>query len=132
MYKIKNVRSEQIMNIKEWNVFSKVFWVIWFSSFTIEFAVMFSKMSHGVLGVLKTDLAISKICLNELNQTSSVCDSLKDYKEVQTSVQKRVNMLEMYGDMMSQVSVFIENLSSYFQNQPLFSSNGVQKKMFQK
>ena len=132
MYKIKNVRSEQIMNIKEWNVFSKVFWVIWFSSFTIEFAVMFSKMSHGVLGVLKTDLAISKICLNELNQTSSVCDNLKDYKEVQKSVQKRVNMLEMYGDMMSQVSVFIENLSSYFQNQSLFSRNGVQKKMFQK
>ena len=32
---------------------SKLFWTTWLSSFTIEFAVMFSKMSHGVVGVLR-------------------------------------------------------------------------------
>ena len=34
-------------------VATKLFWSTWFSSFTIEFAVMFSKMSHGVVGVLR-------------------------------------------------------------------------------
>ena len=38
-----------------------VFWTSWLSSFTIEFAVLFSKMSHGVLGVLRTDLALDKV-----------------------------------------------------------------------
>ena len=87
----------------DWDLFSKVFWVTWFSSFTIEFAVMFSKMSHGVLGVLKTDLAISKICLVELGMNASVCDNLNDFNETQVDVQRRVNMLEMYGEMMCQV-----------------------------
>ena len=40
---------------------SRVFWTTWLSSFTIEFALMFSKMSHGVLGVLRTDLALDKV-----------------------------------------------------------------------
>jgi len=35
---------------------SKLFWTTWLSTFTIEFAVMFSKMSHGVVGVLRTEL----------------------------------------------------------------------------
>ena len=38
-----------------------VFWTSWLSSFTIEFAVLFSKMSHGVLWVLRTDLALDKV-----------------------------------------------------------------------
>ena len=41
--------------------FSLLFWRNWVSSFTIEFAVLFSKMSHGVLGVLRTDLALDKV-----------------------------------------------------------------------
>ena len=43
-------------------VLTRVFWTTWLSSFTIEFALMFSKMSHGVLGVLRTDLALDKVC----------------------------------------------------------------------
>ena len=42
-------------------VLTRVFWTTWLSSFTIEFALMFSKMSHGVLGVLRTDLALDKV-----------------------------------------------------------------------
>ena len=64
---------------------------------------MFSKMSHGVLGVLKTDLAIAKICLTELDQNSTVCEDLHNHDDIQDLVQKRVNMLEMYGDIMCQV-----------------------------
>ena len=44
-------------------VLSRVFWTTWLSSFTIEFALMFSKMSHGVLGVLRTDLALDKVLI---------------------------------------------------------------------
>lgn len=91
----------------EWDIFKKVFWTTWISTFTIEFAVMFSKMSHGVLGVLKTDLAISKICLTELGHNSSICEDLSNYSDIQVIVQKRVNMLEMYGDMMCQVPTII-------------------------
>ena len=96
----------------EWDIFKKVFWTTWISTFTIEFAVMFSKMSHGVLGVLKTDLAISKICLTELGHNSSICEDLSNYSDIQVIVQKRVNMLEMYGDMMCQVGPKIILLQS--------------------
>ena len=64
---------------------------------------MFSKMSHGVVGVLKTDLAISKVCVQELGHNLSICEDLSSYPDVQVMVQKRVNMLEMYGDIMCQV-----------------------------
>ena len=101
------------------NLFSKVFWVGWFSTFTIEFAVMFSKMSHGVLGVLKTDLTISKICLIELGMNTTVCDNLNDYNETQVDVQKRVNKLEMYGDIMCQVRAdYHYNLIYYYYQVP--------------
>ena len=41
----------------------------WVSSFTIEIAVMLSKMSHGVLGVLRTDLALSRVWRVERGDT---------------------------------------------------------------
>ena len=52
-------------------VLSRVFWTTWLSSFTIEFALMFSKMSHGVLGVLRTDLALDKVQLQMGSNISS-------------------------------------------------------------
>ena len=66
---------------------------------------MFSKMSHGVVGVLKTDLAISKVCGEELGHNLSTCEDLNSFPDVQDMVQKRVNMLEMYGDIMCQVGI---------------------------
>ena len=83
---------------------SSSFWLTWISSFTIEFAVMFSKMSHGVLGVLRTDMALSKVCLMELGHNETVCSDIKMYGDIEVDVQKRVNMFEMYGDIMTQVS----------------------------
>ena len=80
---------------------SPLFWATWLSSFTIEFAVMFSKMSHGVVGVLRTELAIAKVCQNELNHTQYICSDLQNHTDIEIEVQKRVNMFEMYGDMMS-------------------------------
>ena len=55
----------------------------WVSSFTIEIAVMLSKMSHGVLGVLRTDLALSKVCLLELGHNQTVCADIKLYPDIQ-------------------------------------------------
>ena len=82
---------------------ASTFWTTWISSFTIEFAVMFSKMSHGVLGVLRTDMALSKVCLMELGHNETVCSDIKSYGDIEMDVQKRVNMFEMYGDIMTQV-----------------------------
>ena len=64
---------------------------------------MFSKMSHGVLGVLRTDMALSKVCLMELGHNETVCSDIKMYGDIEVDVQKRVNMFEMYGDIMTQV-----------------------------
>ena len=86
---------------------SSTFWTTWISSFTIEFAVMFSKMSHGVLGVLRTDMALSKVCLMELGHNETVCSDIKSYGHIEMDVQKRVNMFEMYGDIMTQVPTVI-------------------------
>ena len=87
---------------------TRVFWVTWISSFTLEFAAMFSKMSHGVLGVLRTDLAMAKVCLVELQYNETVCSNMTHFHEVETAVQKRVNMFEMYGGIMTQVTDFAE------------------------
>ena len=57
----------------------------WLSSFTIEVAVMLSKMSHGVLGVLRTDLALSKVCLLELGHNETVCADIKLYPDIQVT-----------------------------------------------
>ena len=51
----------EITTFKMKELMTRVFWTTWVSSFTIEFALMFSKMSHGVLGVLRTDLALDKV-----------------------------------------------------------------------
>ena len=59
--------------------------VAWVSTFTIEIAVMLSKMSHGVLGVLRTDLALSKVCLLELGHNQTVCDNIKAYPDIQVN-----------------------------------------------
>ena len=57
----------------------------WLSSFTIEVAVMLSKMSHKVLGVLRTDLALSKVCLLELGHNETVCADIKLYPDIQVT-----------------------------------------------
>ena len=57
-----------------------VFWTSWLSSFTIEFAVLFSKMSHGVLGVLRTDLALDKVGCQFL-MTEINCDDIYQSKK---------------------------------------------------
>ena len=57
----------------------------WLSSFTIEVAVMLSKMSHGVLGVLRTDLALSKVCLLELGHNETLCADIKLYPDIQVT-----------------------------------------------
>ena len=84
-----------------------MFWTTWLSSFTIEFAVMFSKMSHGVLGVLQTELALAKVCQLELGHTETVCSHLSNHSDIETAVQARVNMFEVKGDLMSQVPTII-------------------------
>ena len=86
---------------------SSVFWTSWLSSFTIEFAVMFSKMSHGVVGVLSTELALAKVCQVELGHPQSVCSHLNNHSDIETAVQARVNMFEVTGDLMSQVPTVI-------------------------
>ena len=106
----------------EW--FSLLFWRNWVSSFTIEFAVMFSKMSHGVVGVLRTELAIAKVCQNELGHNATICSDLNNHTDIEILVQKRVNMFDMYGDMMSQVptviyAVLAGSLSDKFGRKPL-------------
>jgi len=68
---------------------------------------MCSKMSHGVVGVLKTDLAISKVCQEEFGHNCTTCEDLANFPAIQVMVQKRVNMLEMYGDIMCQVPTII-------------------------
>ena len=103
---------------------SPLFWTTWLSSFTIEFAVMFSKMSHGVVGVLRTELAIAKVCQNELGHTEHVCTDLHNHTDIEILVQKRVNMFEMQGDMMAQVPTLIYailagSLSDKFGRKPL-------------
>jgi len=80
-----------------------VFWLSWFSSITIEPAIMLSKLSHGVSGVLRTDLAMSKICFQEMGFNATVCENLKEHKDVEIQVQKRFNKFEMYGEIMTQV-----------------------------
>ena len=64
-------------------VLSSVFWIQWFSSFTLELAAMLSKMSHGVLGVLRTDLAIAKVCLVELGYDETVCNNLTYHHDIE-------------------------------------------------
>ena len=103
---------------------SKLFWTTWLSSFTIEFAVMFSKMSHGVVGVLRTELAIAKVCQNELGHSEYICSDLHNHTDIEILVQKRVNMFDMYGDIMSQVptviyAVLAGSLSDKFGRKPL-------------
>ena len=90
---------------------SPLFWATWLSSFTIEFAVMFSKMSHGVVGVLRTELAIAKVCQNELGHTEHVCTDLHNHTDIEILVQRRVNMFEMHGDIMSP---YISNMLTLF------------------
>ena len=63
----------------------------WVSTFTIEIGVMLSKMSHGVLGVLRTDLAISKVCLLELGYNQTVCDDIKLYPDIQVKCLSKRN-----------------------------------------
>ena len=55
------------------------------SSFTIELALMLSRMSHGVVGVLRTDLALSKVCLLELGHNETVCADIKLYPDIQVT-----------------------------------------------
>ena len=103
---------------------TKLFWTTWMSSFTIELAVMFSKMSHGVVGVLRTELAIAKVCQNELGHSELICSTLHNRTDIEILVQKRVNMFEMYGDIMSQVptviyAVLAGSLSDRFGRKPL-------------
>ena len=57
----------------------------WLSSFTIELALMLSRMSHGVVGVLRTDLALSKVCLLELGHNETVCADIKLYPDIQVT-----------------------------------------------
>ena len=44
---------------------------------------MLSKMSHGVLGVLRTDLAIAKVCLVELGYDETVCNNLTYHHDIE-------------------------------------------------
>ena len=67
-----------------------VFWTSWLSSFTIEFAVLFSKMSHGVLGVLRTDLALDKV--GSLVPNDGNCDDTHRSKFRHISVGKAVGI----------------------------------------
>lgn len=97
------------------------------SSLTIEFAVMFSKMSHGVVGVLSTELALAKVCQLELGHSPTVCSDLSNHTDIEIRVQQRVNMFEMKGDMMSQVptiiyAVMAGSLSDTFGQKPLMIS----------
>ena len=103
---------------------TKLFWTTWLSSFTIEFAVMFSKMSHGVVGVLRTELAIAKVCQNELGHSPFICSDLHNHTDIEILVQKRVNMFEMQGDIMAQVptviyAILAGSLSDKFGRKPL-------------
>ena len=66
-------------------VLSRVFWTTWLSSFTIEFALMFSKMSHGVLGVLRTDLALDKVQLQMGSYISSYFLSVRCFEQYELS-----------------------------------------------
>ena len=66
-------------------VLSRVFWTTWLSSFTIEFALMFSKMSHGVLGVLRTDLALDKVQLQMGSYSSSYFLSVRCFEQYELS-----------------------------------------------
>ena len=73
-------------------ILTKLFWVTWVSTFTIEFAVVFSKMSHGVLGVLKTDLALAKVCLVELGHNETFCSNLKNHSDIEVRSWANVTM----------------------------------------
>ena len=84
-----------------------MFWSSWLSSFTIELAVMFSKMSHGVVGVLRTELALAKVCQLELGHNVSVCSHLNNHTDIETEVQARVNMFEVTGELMCQIPTLI-------------------------
>ena len=64
-------------------------------------------MSHGVIGVLKTDLAFSKVCEIELGHNYSTCENLNNHIDIHHAVQKRVNMVEAHGDTMVQVPIII-------------------------
>ena len=116
------IRQQQFTMFEE--LTSKLFWTTWLSSFTIEFAVMFSKMSHGVVGVLRTELAIAKVCQNELGHSDHVCTDLHNHTDIEILVQRRVNMFEMHGDIMSQVptviyAILAGSLSDKFGRKPL-------------
>ena len=107
--------------------FSLLFWRNWVSSFTIEFAVMFSKMSHGVVGVLTTELALAKVCQVELGYPQTLCSNLTNHTDIEILVQKEVNMFEMKGRMMTQVPTIIYaimagSLSDRFGRKPLMIS----------
>ena len=107
--------------------FSLLFWRNWLSSFTIEFAVMFSKMSHGVVGVLTTELALAKVCQVELGYPQTLCSNLTNHTDIEILVQKEVNMFEMKGRMMTQVptilyAIMAGSLSDRFGRKPLMIS----------
>ena len=90
-------------------------WRSWLANFTIELAVFLSKLSHGVVGVLRTDLAIAKVnrvnmycsvvfrtvqvCLSELEERRNVCANLSSHPTVQQVVQQRINGWEMVGEV---------------------------------
>ena len=88
-------------------ILSPLFWTTWLSSFTIEFAVMFSKMSHGVVGVLRTELALAKVCQVELGHTETLCSHLTNHTDIQAEVKARVNMFDVTGDLMAQIPTVI-------------------------
>ena len=68
---------------------------------------MFSKMSHGVVGVLQTELALAKVCQLGLGHNQSVCSHLNNHTDIQTEVQARVNMFQVTGELMCQVPTII-------------------------
>ena len=97
--------------------FTKLFWVTWVSTFTIEFAVVFSKMSHGVLGVLKTDLALAKVCLVELGHNETICSNLKNHPDIEVRSEA---MVTIYGlasadlDCCTKASEHVGNVRGHF------------------
>ena len=98
-------------------LFTKLFWVTWVSTFTIEFAVVFSKMSHGVLGVLKTDLALAKVCLVELGHNETICSSLKNHPDIEVRSEAIVTIYSLASadlDCCTKASEHVGNVRRHF------------------
>ena len=73
---------------------------------------------------LRTELALAKACQNELGHSEHVCSDLHNHTDIEILVQKRVNMFEMYGDIMCQVptviyAILAGSLSDKFGRKPL-------------